>query len=212
MADADEDTGWLVNNVAMALHQAGRAEEADALFARLNDAKIPNAGWRVSMEINRVELLVADGKFDRGLALMDATEASARENGNPYSQQLVRRLRYCALSGLGRKGDAAKLLPAMLDHAKDAYHATIDGLLCAGDIDRAEQMALRALGDKKFEEPFVRSLQSIPLPGDDPSIWQGNWKVFHSRPAIQAAFARIGRDLPPAILPTTAKLAATSAH
>ena len=64
MADADEDTGWLVNNVAMALHQAGRADEADALFARLNDAKIPDARWRVSMDINRVELLIADGKFD----------------------------------------------------------------------------------------------------------------------------------------------------
>lgn len=212
MAVADEDTGWLVNNIALALHQAGRADEADALFAQLNNAEIPHSGWRVSMEINRVELLVSDGKFDRALALMDATEASARDNGNDYSQQLVRRLRYCTLSGLGRKDDAAKLLPAMLDHAKDAYHATIDGLLCAGDVDRAEQLAVKALDDEYFKESFIRSLQLVPLLGDDPSVWQGNWKALRSRPAIQAAFARIGRDMPSAMLPTTAKLAATSAH
>jgi tetratricopeptide (TPR) repeat protein len=211
MGDADEDTGWLVNNVALALHQAGRGDEADALFARLSDANISDGGWRVSMHINRLELLVADGKFDAALALMDFTEASARDHGNGYSQQLVRRLRYCTLSGLGRKDEAAKLLPAMLGHAKDAYHATIDGLLCAGDIDRAEQIALTALDDAQFQEQFIRSLQLVPLTDDDPSIWQGKWKILRSRPAIETAFARIGRDMPAAMRMPPTKLPATTA-
>src|SRR5205085_174392 len=75
MSSADEQMGWAVNNVALAMHQAGRGADADALFALLNEAPAENAGWRVSMIINRLELLVSDGKFDEAARLLDTTEA-----------------------------------------------------------------------------------------------------------------------------------------
>lgn len=61
-AAADEQMGWAINNLALALHSAGQAEEADRLYASLNEA-LPANGWRVNMFINRAELLVQDGKF-----------------------------------------------------------------------------------------------------------------------------------------------------
>lgn len=203
MSSAEEDIGWAVNNVALALHEAGRADEADKLFALLNDAPMENDDWRVSMKINRLELLVADGKYDLALPLVEPT---AKVPGSPYAQQLVRRLRYCTLSGLGRKVEAAKALPDLLAHADDAPGPTIDGLICAGELDQAEKVALAALKKDDFHEDFVRQLQAHPLTSDDPSIWAKGWQELRKRPAISAEFDRLGRDMPAEFLPPSPEL------
>jgi len=205
MSSADEDMGWAVNNVAVALHQAGRKDEADQLFALLNDAPMPKEYWRVSMKINRLEFLVLDGRFEKALQLMEPT---AKVEGSPYAEQLVRRLRYCSLSQLGRTAEADKYKADLLAHASDAPGPTIDGLLCAGDLDAAERVALTGLANPDvekrtdFEEDFVRQLQQHRLTGDDPSVWQGRWSELRKRPAITAAFDRLGRDMPESLLPT----------
>jgi tetratricopeptide (TPR) repeat protein len=199
MSSADEQMGWLVNNIALAMHEAGRAEEADALFAQLNDAPMAKESWRVSMKINRLELLVLDGKFERALPLIEPT---ARAEGTDYAEQLVRRLRYCATARLGRTAESASLETDLLAHAKDAPGPTIDGLLCAGQIDKAEKVALASLKDadeasrRDFEADFVRQLQSKSLTSDDPSVWQDRWQDLRRRPAIAAEFNRLGRDMP----------------
>lgn len=198
MSKANEQVGWAVNEIALALHEANRGDEADQLFARLNEAAIEDDFWLVSMKINRLELLVTDGKFDRALPLIEPT---AKAKGSAYAEQLVRRLRYCTLSGLGRKAEAAQLLPDLLAHAKDAPSATVDGLICAGELDHAEKLALESLKDEKFQTDFVRSLQARPLTSDDPSVWQRGWQALRSRPAVAAEFARLGRDIPEQYLP-----------
>lgn len=198
MSTADEQMGWAVNNVALALHEVGRGDEADQLFAMLNDAPMEEEFWRVSMKINRLELLVSDGKFDRALPLVEPT---AKARGSAYAEQLVRRLRYCTLSGLGRKEEAAKLLPDLLSHSDDAPGPTIDGLVCGGQLDEAEKVALSALKEDSFHEDFVRGLQERPLTSDDPSVWSKGWKELRRRPAIAQEFERLGRDMPEQFLP-----------
>ena len=213
IAKSDEDSAWSINDVALALHEAGRADDADQMFAMLNEAPMEKAGWRVSMIINRLELLVADGKFDKAAILLDATESSAKVDGSEYAQQLVRRLKFCTLSSLGRKAEAAKVRPDMLAHAKDAPQPTVEGLLCAGEIDQAEQLTMQTLNDPKaapakkrtFEEDFVRALQPVPLTSDDPSVWVNSLTALKGRPAIAAAYHRLGRDMPAEYLATKAK-------
>lgn len=203
MSSADEQMGWAINNLALALHEAGRADDADALFASLNDARMKDSNWRVSMIINRLELLVADGKFAKADELLSATETTTATDGSPYAKQLVRRLKYCTLSGLGRKEAAAKILPDLLEHAKDSYHATVDGLLCAGEADQAEKLVLTALSDDDFQQQFVRALQPVALTSDDPSVWDKRWKELRQRPAIAKEFERLGRDMPAHLVPPT---------
>jgi len=190
MAKADEQVGWAVNDLALVLHDAGRKEEADSWFSRLNSGSKPD--WKISMLINRVELLVGDGKYAQALPLIEEAQTV---RGSPYAEQLLRRLRYCSLVRLGRPADAAKLRGDLMAHAKDARAATVDGLICAGEADAAEQMVLANLGDDDFQEDVIRGLQQVPLTADDPSVWDG-WQVLRQRPAVAAAFARLGRDLP----------------
>ena len=199
IVSANEKTGWALNSVAYALHDAGRKDEADKLFAFLNDAPMAVGNWRISTMINRVELLLADGQEYKALPLITST---LRVPGSNYAEQLLRGLRYCALSRLGRGGDAQRYKPDFLAHASDAPIDTIDGLLCGGDLEGAEKLALSELSnpdlDKRadFEKDFVRRLQSRPLIGDDPPVWQSRWTEFRQRPAIASAFSRLGRDMP----------------
>jgi tetratricopeptide (TPR) repeat protein len=204
MSSADEQMGWVVNNLAYAFYEAGRKGEGDSLLALLNDAPMAEDGWRISMLINRLELLVQDGQFDKALPLIEPT---AKAKGSPYADQLVRRLRYCTMTRLGRTVEAGKYKAEMLAHAADAPGPTIDALLCGGDVAGAEKIALSALAnpdtDKRlaFEEDFVRQLQPVMLTADDPSVWQGRWAELRKQPAIAAAFARLGRDMPEQFLP-----------
>ena len=197
MSTADEDMGWAVNNAALALHEAGMADQADELFAQLNNAPMPKEYWRVSMKINRLELLVADGKYAQAQPLVEPT---ATTEGSAYADQLVRRLRYCTLHGLGRSAEAEKFYPEMMAHSDDAVGPTIDGLVCAGKLDEAEKLALSSLDDEDFQEGFVRSLQATALTSDDPSIWTNGWKKLRERPALAAKFQELGRDMPAAFL------------
>lgn len=207
MAKVDEKTGWVLNSIADAYLQAGRPEEADKLYAALNDPPRTDAGWRVGTIINRLEMLVSTGRFEKAATLLPLTEDSAKKDGNPYAQQLVRRLRYCILSSTGKKDEAAHELADLLNHASDAPEPTVEGLLCAGNVDEAEKLALKSLSepnqDKRehFEEQFVHALQPVPLTSDDPSVWDNSWKALRARPAIAAAYAKLGRDLPSDLLP-----------
>lgn len=212
MASADEQLGWAVNNIALAMHDAGRADEADQLLAMLNEAPMEEGrgGWRVSMIINRLDVLVSSGRFDRALPLVELTEASARDDGNPYARQLVRSYKYCTLGSLGRRDEAAKLLPDLLNHAKDAYHATLDALLCAGQLDEAERVTLEALkseNSRGFEEGFARALQPRSLGPGQPTPWDSRWRELRLRPAMAREYERIARDMPEAFLPPARELA-----
>ena len=207
MDSADEQIGWAINNLSYVLYRAGRVDEADQLLESLNHAKISDGSWRVSMIINRLEMLTAAGRFDKAAALMAETETSARDNGSDYARQLVRRLKYCTLTRLGRKGEAARIRPDMIAHAKDQLTATIDGLICAGEPDAAEQLILQGLKEtdpekrRDFEDDFVRMMQPVALTSDDPSLWETAWRDMRSRPAIAKEFNRLGRIMPEDLLP-----------
>jgi hypothetical protein len=207
-AKADESTGWAVDEIASALNDAGRGDEGDELYAKLNAPQRNDAGWRVSMTINRLNRLITAGKFQKAAALLETT--TAKTDGSDYARQLVRQLSYCTLIKTGKEDEAAKVLPDMIAHSNDAFEPTLDGLLCAGDIDRAEQLALRTLNTSDeaeregFEREFVRAMQPVPLTDDIPTVWANSWKDLRRRPAIAAAYAKLGRDLPADLLPEKA--------
>jgi tetratricopeptide (TPR) repeat protein len=207
MAKVDEKTGWLVDSIATALDEAGRLDEADQLYGSLNDPPRDDAGWRISMIINRFGIMATRGRFDRASALLAVTEKSVSSDGSAYAKQAVRALKYCVLSSTGRKAEAESDLPDMLKDADNDRIETVDSLLCAGDPDSAEKLVLAGLSApdeqkrEEFEEKFVRMLQPILLTDDNPSAWQARWTEFRKRPAIAGAYERLGRDMPAEFLP-----------
>jgi tetratricopeptide (TPR) repeat protein len=189
----DEHTGWVFDTVAGALFETGRTDEADKLYASLNENTSLPDSWLVNMKINRLYYLVSEGKFDRALALLESTE---KVPGSAYAKQLVRRMRYCILRNVDRSDEAAKFLPQVLEHAKDSYDSTIEALICAGDLDQAEKIVLTALVDEDFQSSFVSEMQPVPLEPERSSIWSKGWEELRKRPALVKEFERLGRPMP----------------
>ena len=198
-ASADEPLSWAVNSIAYALDEAGQMDEADRLFEQLNDGASPDADWLVNTKINRLEVLLSDGRYDKVIPLLDST---AKVKGSPFAYQLIRQIRYCAVVNVSGSNAAAKYLPDLLTHASDSFDATVDALVCAGDLKDAEKVALEGLAQTDpaerayFEAHFVRDLQIRSWDGYGVNAWHDRWQNFRKRPAIAVAFTRLGRDLP----------------
>ena len=199
MAKVDVQGGWVVNGHASALYRAKRFAEGDARFAALNAAHDEN--WIVSMKINRLAALVRTGRYSEASQLITLTEESAISQGNDYARQLVRRLKLCIFHRIGRTAEATALLAEMKAKAADAPAATVEGLLCIGDIDAAEKVVLDTLSGNDDHASMLLELQRRPLDSDDPSEWRKSWQDLRGRPAVSAAFDKVGRDLPDAMYP-----------
>lgn len=201
MKAIDEAGGWLVNEHALVLHAAGRADEADARFAAMRAIDIAKNGWLISMIINRAELLVMDGKFSRAEPLLTEAANLARTHGSPYARQLIRRMRVCSLHGLKRTSELSPAIADMAAHGNDAALETVDGYLCLGRLDAAEALIVKALADPAAQARAVRALQAVPMSSDDPSLWTTARIELRRRPAVEAAFNKVGRDLPATLRP-----------
>ena len=205
LAALDEDLAWVVNEHALALHRAGKKAEAEKRYSELI-ATNSSKPWIVSMVINRLELLVQDGNNQAADGLLTNADAVAAKFGNPYANQLVRRLKLCNAVALGRKDALSKLAADLRSHAADSEAATVEGLLCIDDLDGAEKITLKLLRDPETVGSVLASLQKTSLSRDDPSLWTVNWAKLRLRPAVAEAFAKAGRDLPdqyyvPAVTP-----------
>lgn len=199
MAKVDEQGGWVVNGHAMSLYRAKRFAEGDARFAALNAAH--DEYWIVSTKINRLGALVKTGRYSEANRLIAVTEESAKNQGTDYARQLVRRLKLCIFHHIGRTAEARALLAEVKTKAPDAPAATVEGLLCIGDIDAAEKVVLETLSGDDGHAPMLLDLQRHPLGSGDPSEWRKSWQVLRDRPAVSAAFDKVGRDLPDAMYP-----------
>lgn len=201
IAKLDEDGVWAVNNHAWVLYGAGRFAEGDARFASLIETR--NESWIVSMTINRLSALVNTGQYDQASKLIAETEASARLYGNAYARQLVRGLKMCTLHRLGRTAEAKAILPEVKAGAKDARAAAVDDLLCIGEIDAAETLVLEGFADEAKQGDLVSALQRRQTPHKLSSEWRKAWLTLRDRPAVSAAFDKVGRDLPESMYPAT---------
>lgn len=195
LKEVDQDGSWLINAHALALNKAGRRDEAQARFVALIEAR-PDELWVINLVINRLELLVANRNFDKAMALLPDTERQVSTKGSGYAKQLVRRLKICALAGMGKLPDAVALVPELEKNTNDAEGATVEGLMCAGKIEAAKALAIKILDDKDSHGEALASMQHGPLATSDPSLWDGYWLDLRKDPLVEAAFQRAGRDLP----------------
>lgn len=192
----DQDGGWLINAHAYALFGAGRKAEAKARFAKLIDARLSEA-WIISMVINRLELVVRDGDFAEAQNLMPVAEREVATKGSPYAKQLVRRLAMCTAAGLGKSDEVVRRTADFMAHTADADDASVEGLMCIGKTAEAKALMLKLLADKDKRQDAVKSLQKSSMIATDPSKWDGYWAELRKDPEVEAAFQKVGRDLPP---------------
>ena len=197
MAALDEQDGWLVNNYAQLLRDRGRGAEAEARFAAMRAIRIEEKPWLINMIINRLGDVVQAGNWKQALALDTEAGALAADYGSPYAQQLVRALSLCARHRGQPGGDIAALLAAVKAKADDAPLATLDALICLGQLDAAETIWIDAFQSDQWREQAIERMQpAAARQPENATVWDEGRDQLRARPAVQAAFAKVGRVLP----------------
>jgi hypothetical protein len=123
----------------------------------------------------------------------------------PYGEMLLRSLRVCALSLLGRQAEGADALAYLAAHERDNPGAREDALLCAGDADGAAALFVRRLRDPLQRDEAFLALTPFDPPASVPAVFaemSRRRQAVKARPDVQAAIAEVG-GLPPVHLTYT---------
>ncbi|WP_089215700.1 hypothetical protein [Sphingopyxis indica] len=194
-----EDMGWALNAKVYALDALGRHDAAGDIFDRIvAQADDPStSAWMVNFAINRGERLVDLGQYERGLEAAELAGRIAEEGGNGYARMLVRRAKLCALTALGREGEAKAVMMDVEQHLADSAPVAAAAMLCGGAEDRAAEIVRNELNDRYRAMPMIRALQkqSFDLYGTS-SVTPSLALRVRPRADVAPVFERVARDIP----------------
>lgn len=178
----------------------GAAVERMRGFEAVDLARTPSAA---SGLIGLAELLDEDGKSDAALAAARAGMAKGADAVSPWGLAWLRRTEVCALTQLGRAGEARPIADRLIASAKENEAATVEALLCAGRSDDAARIAIAALATQQGTAAIADQFQP------DGSIWaaaesrlRGLWAPLLARADVRAAFDKSARILPQSLWPS----------
>jgi tetratricopeptide (TPR) repeat protein len=213
--DKDEQ-GLLLNMLGSLLSQRGRTEEADRVFASAPEQLGPGSHLLNTMATHGF-LLAEAGLYQQALDVVDATAAQYKAKAKtingmlrtiPGSERYFAATRGCALSGLGRLGEAEAALKPVLATGEPRSllwkveesnsEIRIRTFLCLKDADRLAQEIVKSVAAAPVAPAAVMFLQPrYSRPGVDTTVWAS----VRADPRMVAALTPIARPLPPELVP-----------
>lgn len=188
---------WLVNEAAYALISTGADGEAIELMRPVAAMDLGRQGDLVNTSINFTHMLFKTGRHEETLREAERLDAAAADVASDYGKMIVWGTAVCAAAELGRRADGDRWLTRMTAKSDENPAAMIQARLCRGETDEAERLLLAALESERWREHAI--------------LWTHDWEprpettvsrrlaerfaALRSRPAVEAAFARIGHRL-----------------
>lgn len=194
---AGEDAFWLVNARADALAETGRVDEGDKLFARLLTLGLQKHPELISMAINRSALLLDYDRPAEALAAAAFAEAQGKDAASDYGHMWSWQVETCALTALGRPGEAKSALARIVPMKSKNYAAYTLALLCHGRLDDVEKVVLERLSDPAERGAMLIALQDFRSGPNATAGSRMRDKLLQvrDRPAIRKAISSAGRIL-----------------
>lgn len=199
-----EDMAWALNAKVYALDALGRGDEAAVTFDRIAAVELNDRtrGWLVNFVINRAIRLVDVGKAAQGLEAAQLAGDVAAEAGSEFARMLVRRTKICALSALGRIGEAKPLLDETSALASEAQPVAAEAMICANADDEAAKIVIAALNDQATAGAMLEALQRPEF-----GLWYNDSVLpslsdrLRKRSDVAPLFEKLGRDIPRDFVP-----------
>lgn len=168
-------------------------------FTTIDPAKTPSS---VSGLVGLAELLDEAARPAEALAVARAAQASSGDTISKWGRAWLRRTEVCALSTMGREGEAKPIADGLIAGSADNEAAAIEALLCAGRADDAAKIAVATLATPDGTAAIADQFQP------EEAIWapagsrlRGLWVAFLTRTDVKAAFDRSARILPRRLWP-----------
>ena len=187
-----------VDTHAYALADAGQIDAALARYRSVNALELSNHPQIVETLIGAAQLEVTVGRYQQA---MDSIERFERLPGeqDSFGTGWSLEVRACALHRLGRQMDADAAMDRLAARPNENRSAFLDGLLCLGRFEQAEQVVLARLGDESRRADMMYRLQPLPFAvfaGRRDKAMSAATAVLAARPKVAAAINLYGRLLP----------------
>lgn len=198
----DEDQVVALRYEAQSLVSLGRRDEAIdrmAALAKLDLARTPSAGAGL---VVHAELLDEAGRSEEAVAAARTGIAKGGTALSPWGVAWLERTEACALSAMGRAGDAAAAVAPLVKEPARNEAATIEALLCLKRDAEAAKIAVATLATPQEASNIIDQFQpdgALGLPVQ--SRLRALWVPFLARPDVKAAFGKAGRILPRTLWP-----------
>jgi tetratricopeptide (TPR) repeat protein len=202
----DEQIGWAINSMAIALRASGRPKEGLKALDRLASLDTQTHSWVVNFAINHAASLAGEARHEEALKSYERAQPIAEKQGSPYARAIIAGQRACSLHALGRSAEAADAVKVLEGMRNDAPSRALGFAMCAGRDDLAIAWALEGLADDTYRPGIISVLQPVYMEGT-PSPWndpQPNLLLAMS-PALAAAFDRVARVVPERFAPLGGK-------
>ncbi|HEY0012988.1 MAG TPA: hypothetical protein VGB79_09070 [Allosphingosinicella sp.] len=188
---------WLVNEAAHALVSTDAAGEGIELMRPLATMDLSQRPDLINTSINFVSLLYRTGRTEEALREAERLAVAGAEFATDYGEMIIWSVGACAAADLGRRGESDGWLRRMELKIDENPPAMIMALLCRGETQRAETVLIAALGNENWRESAILWFHDYD-PRPRPAVSQRQHERFlqlRERPAVQAAFQRIGHRL-----------------
>lgn len=197
VATRHERAPWLVNEAAFALIATGAAGEAAELMRPLFAMDIEANSELVNTSINFVSILWQAGQSEEALQRADMFMAESADFASDYGEMWVAANAVCAATDLRRTAVAGSWLARAAPIAESNPSAMLQALLCREDYAAAERVLLAALNHENHRGSAILWLQDYepqPQAARADRLRQA-FRTLRERPAVAAAFARLGHRL-----------------
>lgn len=205
-SDIDEQIGWAINSMAIALRASGRADEGLKALDTLASLDTDKRSWVVNFAINHAASLAGEARHAEALKSYERAQPIAEKQGSPFSRAIIAGQRACSLHLLGRSAEAADAFKVLEGMRTDAPSHAVGFAMCTGRDDLAIAWALEGLADETHRSSIISALQPSYMDGT-PSAWndpQPNLLLARS-PELAAAFDKVARVVPERFAPLGGK-------
>lgn len=190
---------WLVNEAAYSLIATGEVREGIELMRPLTTMDLAERPELVNTSINFVSMLRETGQTEEALRAAEAlaTTLASDRGTTDYGRMIIWETAACAAAELGRRPASDAWLQRMTPKANENPQALIEASLCRGEADAAERVLIDALASERWRDQAVLWMQDWAPAAQTPlrQRMRERFAVLRARPAVEAAFARVGRRL-----------------
>jgi hypothetical protein len=151
----------------------------------------------VNTTLNYIHMLFKTGRNEEVLREAERVEAATEGYASDYGKMVLWGNAVCAAAALERSAESDRWLRPMEAKAGENPSSMIQARLCRGETDAAETLLVNTLESDDWREEAILWLQDWE-PKQETAASQllaGRFAELRARPAVEAAFARVGRRL-----------------
>lgn len=186
---------WLKNELAYALDDQDKVDEALALMQEFTQPDISKNGHLINQWINYATMLRNARRYRTALDITGDILSTKRQYMSPYGLYWTLAIRACSFAGIREFEQAEELFAEMAAKPEENYSAISMAGLCLEKYDTLSELYVSRLNSKLYRTEALLALSTYPLPdlATENAELQYRLNRIRNRDDVKAAITTAGR-------------------